>query len=85
MSLLEPLGSIKPASLRNLTMPRCLGGFALRWMECILGHESVQQTVQPFKDLGVVLSCDGIEGVLTRCFFVLFVLTRRQPLRVESV
>ena len=36
--------------------------------------------------LGVVLSCDGIEGVQTRCFFfVLFVLTRRQPLRVESV
>ena len=35
--------------------------------------------------LGVVLSCDGFEGVLTRCFFVLFVLTRRQPLRVESV
>ena len=35
--------------------------------------------------LGVVLSCDGIEGVPTRCFFVLFVLTRRQPLRVESV
>ena len=33
----------------------------------------------------VVLSCDGFEGVLTWCFFVLFVLTRRQSLRVESV
>ena len=35
-----------------------------------------------------ITSCsylDGIEGVLTWCFFVLFVLTRRQPLRVESV
>ena len=39
------LGVIKLAFLRNLTMPRCLGRFALRWMECILGHESVQQTV----------------------------------------
>ena len=30
-------------------MPRCLGGFALSWMACILGRESVQQTMQPFQ------------------------------------
>ena len=28
----------------------------------------------------MVLSRDGFEGVLTWCFFVLFVLSRRQPL-----
>lgn len=35
--------------------------------------------------LGVILSCDGIEGLLTGCVLVLFAWIKRQPLRVGSV
>ena len=51
----------------------------------VLGRSSTSSSPFLKGSLGVVLSRDGIEGVPTRCFFVLFVLTRRQPLRVESV
>ena len=55
--------------------------------DLLLGEASRQETqtetkvtvIQLLKigSWGVVLSCDGIEGVPTRCFFVLFVLTWR--------
>ena len=48
-----------------------------RCLPLLNSWESFQLTLLKIGSWGVVLSCDGIEGVPTRCFFVLFVLTWR--------